>query len=612
MRGCGAAPHGFTVLFSIEMSGFMRFASPLGFLALLAVPAIVLMYLFKQKYEEKEISSLYLWKKAFPETKSEQPWQKLRKNLLMFLQIAAAVLLAASLAGPYIMGSTQVTDYVIALDCSMSMQAEDLGRSRFAAAKEAARDIVENAPAGSSFSLVPVTEEPYIALSASADAQAVLRRLETLQPTAGGADWQAAKTLLQAEKNTLGGEILLFTDDYGQMDGLSAAEMIFNGGGENAALTLLSCREQEDGLLALARVQNYGKESCERTVTLYADGAAFDTVTMELAAGEAQDVTFSGITTGTEALMARIFPEDALAADDILYQGVAGGAKQKALLVTEQNLFLEKALSVMGQIELYKTSPENAEALSGYALYIFDGPLPETLPENGFILQFSGGEGERHGFSGRARGVENAEVAGAENISFDISGGRAVSAAWGRSLLRADGETIAAFGERDGRKTAVFGFDLHDTDLPLTAGFPMLLHGLMEWYFPQNTADIAGGLAGGTLEMPILPETADAWIETPSGRHIELAPPFPPFSETDEPGIYRLVQADSGGNLTETAFGVNGRNGTESNLLPMGAETAHEAGKTKTVSVGRNIRNAALLLLLLVLAAEWRVNCRGD
>ena len=205
---------------------------------------------------------------------------------------------------------------------------------------------------------------PYVALSASTDAQTVLRRIDALRPTAGGADWQTAKTLLQTEKNALGGEILLFTDDYGQLEGLSALETVLNGGGENAALTLLSSREQEDGLLALTRVENYGKESCERTVTLYADGAAFDTVSVELAAGEAQDVTFSGIPLGTKTLMARIFPEDVLTADDVLYQGVAGTAKRKALLVTEQNLFLEKALSVTGQLELYKTSPENAENLS--------------------------------------------------------------------------------------------------------------------------------------------------------------------------------------------------------------------------------------------------------
>lgn len=592
----------------------MRFASPLGFLALLAVPAIVLMYLLKQKYQEKEIPSLFLWKKAFPETKSEQPWQKLRKNLLMLLQIAAAALLAAALAGPYVMGRMQVTDYVLALDCSMSMQAEDVGRSRFAAAKEAAREIVENAPAGSAFSLVAITEEPYVSLSASTDAQAVLRRLDALQATAGGADWQTAKTLLQTEKTVLGGEILLFTDDYGRLEGLSAAEYIWNGGGENAALTLLSHRKEADSLLALTHVQNYGKESCERTVTLYADGAAFDTVWVELAAGEGQDIPFTGIPPETQTLMARIFPEDALAADDVLYEGAANAAKQKALLVTEQNLFLEKALSVMGQIELYRTRPENAENLSGYALYIFDGDLPEVLPEQGFLLQFDGGEGEKHGFSGKARGLEGQEIAGAESVAFDISQGRGVSVEWGRSLLRADGETIAAYGERDGRKTAVFGFDLHDTDLPLRAGFPILLHGLMEWYFPQDTADIAGISAGMDAEPSLLPTTEQAWVENPAGERTQIAPPFPPkaFTGTEEPGIYRLIQTDGEGNATETPFGVNGRNGAESDLLPAGTETEYAGGETKTVGTGRNMRNGALLLLLLVLAIEWRVSCRGN
>ncbi len=141
----------------------------------------------------------------------------------------------------------------------------------------------------------------------------------------------------------------------------------------------------------------------------------------------------------------------------------------------------------------------------------------------------------------------------------------------------------------------------------------MLLHGLMEWYFPQDTADIAGAAAGEDIEPSLLPETEQAWIETPAGERIEIAPPFPPRTFSgEEPGIYRLIQADGEGNLTETAFGINGRNGLESSLLPTGEAAAYEAGETKTVSMGRNIRNGVLLLLLLVLAIEWRVNCRGD
>ena len=99
----------------------------------------------------------------------------------------------------------------------------------------------------------------------------------------------------------------------------------------------------------------------------------------------------------------------------------------------------------------------------------------------------------------------------------------------------------------------------------------------------------------------------------PAGERTEIAPPFPPRTFSgEEPGIYRLIQADGEGNLTETAFGINGRNGLESSLLPTGEAAAYEDGETKTVSMGRNIRNGVLLLLLLVLAIEWRVNCRGD
>ena len=64
----------------------MHFAQPLlGGLALLAVPIILLMYLLKQKYKEKQVPSLYLWEKVLTQTKAQEPWQKLRKNLLMFL-----------------------------------------------------------------------------------------------------------------------------------------------------------------------------------------------------------------------------------------------------------------------------------------------------------------------------------------------------------------------------------------------------------------------------------------------------------------------------------------------------------------------------------------------
>ena len=156
----------------------MHFAQPLlGGLALLAVPIILLMYLLKQKYKEKQVPSLYLWEKVLTQTKAQEPWQKLRKNLLMFLQIAATVLLALALSGPYLMGKIQVRDYIIGLDCSLSMQATDVEKSRFDAAKADLMELLENTAPGSRFSLVMLTDTPTLAVSGG-EKDVVLRMVE--------------------------------------------------------------------------------------------------------------------------------------------------------------------------------------------------------------------------------------------------------------------------------------------------------------------------------------------------------------------------------------------------------------------------------------------------
>ena len=103
----------------------MRFLNPWGFLALVGIPVILLFYLLKQKYKEQQVSSLFLWKKAQAQTLAQEPWQKLKKNILLFLQLLAAVLLAISLSNPYVMGGMQSSHMVFGIDCSLSMQAKD-------------------------------------------------------------------------------------------------------------------------------------------------------------------------------------------------------------------------------------------------------------------------------------------------------------------------------------------------------------------------------------------------------------------------------------------------------------------------------------------------------
>lgn len=595
----------------------MRFFTPWGLLALLAVPIIILMYLLKQKYKETKVPSLYLWKKAIPESKAQEPWQKLRKNILLFLQITAVTVLALALGGPYIMGKSQVVDYVLALDCSMSMQATDIEESRFLAAKKDMIRLVEEAAPQTSFSLVFMQDEPALVLSGTQEKQEVLRCIRETEVTDGGVSWDKAKEILEAEKDVLGGEIIVFTDDYGRLGDLPVEEQIYNKGGNNSALSMLSYGEQEDGLSVLTRLENWGEGGEEKTVTLYADGTVFDTKNYTLERGESVDVTFRGVPTETKSIMVRLSPEDDLQADNMRYEGISTERREKVLLISENNLFLEKALSLIERIELYKTTPEKAGEVSGYGLYIYDGCLPEQLPQDGFVMLWNPSEndyiamGEEKDIFTTARTLENTGLSDISSVSFELSKANSMQASWGKPLIRAGSDTLAVFGEYQGKKMTVFGFDLHNSDLPLSAGFPILLYRLIEWYFPMGEAGLTQQQAGTAISFSLRPETEKAWVITPQERKVVIAPPFPslPFSQTQKTGFYSLVEEDGEGTQSTMIFGVNPKVEGESDLTLKGEKSDLVGTGDKTVLVGKSVRDILLLILCILLMIEWWVNC---
>ena len=124
----------------------MPFLTPAAFAALsLAIP-ILLLYMLRLRRREVEISSTFLWRQVLEDTEANTPWQRLRRNLLLFLQLLILLALVLALARPFITVPT-VSAGVIALlvDASASMQADDLeGRTRFDAAMDRARDMVDN------------------------------------------------------------------------------------------------------------------------------------------------------------------------------------------------------------------------------------------------------------------------------------------------------------------------------------------------------------------------------------------------------------------------------------------------------------------------------------
>ena len=58
----------------------MTFYSPWGFLALIGVPIIIILYLLKQQHEDLTVSSLYLWEEVIKDLEAMHLGKNLRKT----------------------------------------------------------------------------------------------------------------------------------------------------------------------------------------------------------------------------------------------------------------------------------------------------------------------------------------------------------------------------------------------------------------------------------------------------------------------------------------------------------------------------------------------------
>ena len=125
----------------------MNWATPAlaGIIAAVAIPALVILYFLKLRRRTVEISSTLLWKKAIQDLQANAPFQRLRRNILLFLQLLVLGAALLALAQPQTSEERSIGNrLVLLIDRSASMGSTDTedGSTRLEAAKERAIEIV--------------------------------------------------------------------------------------------------------------------------------------------------------------------------------------------------------------------------------------------------------------------------------------------------------------------------------------------------------------------------------------------------------------------------------------------------------------------------------------
>lgn len=258
----------------------MTLLTPVGLLALLSLPVLVVFYLFRPEPRREASTTYFLWREAAPESQGGRFADRLRSNPLMWLQLLILILMALFLArpaSPWLSQAPRVEHLVLVIDRSASMQAG----GAFERARERAREAVDEllgfrlAGGTPEIMLIAVDSEPQVVVPFTKDADTLLRSLESLQVSDLPDSLDSFRPFFHSLIKSHQAQIWLFSDrlpEEIQMSGLQFTS-VAEGSNNNTGITSFSVRNPDperklDRPFMYARVENFSPEAQQRTVRL--------------------------------------------------------------------------------------------------------------------------------------------------------------------------------------------------------------------------------------------------------------------------------------------------------------------------------------------------------
>jgi Ca-activated chloride channel homolog len=623
----------------------MSLLAPLSILfGLLAIP-ILLLYMLKLRRREITVSSTLLWQMLLRDRQANTPWQRLKRSMLLFMQLLILAALVLALARPAQSVPSLVSGpVVVILDASASMQTAEGDTTRFEAAQEAVQEMIDALSESSSMTLILAGLQPEILSSMENDKGILREALESAQPSNGRANWEAVFSIASGAASAAGRNgreaSLVIVSDGGIPEGLPPLPVPVRylptgSEAENIAISALALRPGSRGIELFARVTNYGQTAATAVLSFYFEEQLFEAQQVELAGGESQGHFVRELPERPGIYTARLSspapsgsPLDAFPLDNTAFAVHTPTREGRVLLISPGSVFLERVLASIPEITPYRAiqipvsnPPEVLLPGERFDLYVFDGQLPDELPE-GNLLLVNPPPDQRFGIGEMIPTASVIEPSGhavghyVDWSSVHIQQARQVDLpVWGESVALVDGNPFIYAGELAGRRVAVLAFDLRDSDLPVQVAFPILFANLVDYLAPHQAFDAPHGLQPGeslNIRRVMTAEGRPAEqvvIASPSGRNYAYLPGESGFlfSDTGELGVYSVNF------LAETSqsveyFTVNLFDEGESFIRPAESIQVGRASISPTTPAESGWREfwpalAALALLLLLL--EW-------
>ncbi|MBX6312145.1 MAG: BatA and WFA domain-containing protein [Isosphaeraceae bacterium] len=427
----------------------VQFASPLGLTAwavLAGVPVgIIALYFLKLRRRPVQVPSTLLWRRSLEDLHVNSLFQRLRRNLLLFLQLLAVFLAMLALLGPRVKGTaSQGQRHVIAIDNSASMSATDVAPSRLAKAKQEAKQIITNMESDDLAMVIAFSDRARVVSNYTGNRALLQQRIDTIEPTQSTTSLrealQVAAGLANPSKQIGEGviatsvvppKLFIFTDGgFPDVEGFSlgnlepevivigpkppapsedqakakSARVKAKNPSDNVAIVALQAGRNEEKagqFQVFGRVHNYRAEpvATEAKLLRYdpakpgAPGTLIDALALMLDPQSDQSFKFDLPDTGAAELEVRLDVKDALAVDNRAFAIFGNPRKAQVLVVTSpKNRYLIDTLRTPAAEQLADVNiitPEQAKepdtsrdlAAGRYDLVIFDRFSPAEPPQ---------------------------------------------------------------------------------------------------------------------------------------------------------------------------------------------------------------------------------------
>ncbi len=647
----------------------MNWLTPLTaiYAAAIAVPLFLLLYFLKLKRQEDVVPCTLLWKRAVQDLQVNAPFQRLRRNILLLIQLLMLLAILAALAGPVLaLQSMKTQRYVLLIDNSASMNATDIKPSRLEHAKEQATVFVESLTDASFFSLkrqppqvmvITINDTAKVVCNFTSNKTQLTEAIERIKPGDGGTQLGQGLALARAycqtpdvESNNRTAEqaakLLLFSDGGIQdTQSLKIAdnELAYHAvgtGTDNVAITAMKARrsfENAEQVNIFALLTNYSDAPVTTELELSINGDLKTVKSLTVPArsdnptsGEKQngqvsiDFDISSLEDGVIQL--RQTRSDLLAADDTAWAVLSAPRDIKAMLVTDGNRVLESALKACRSVKLFRCSRQEFSQMDAasmalakpYDMVILDNHDGAAVPRGCYLVFGKPPEGI---------GVEAAEK-GENQIVVDYRGKHPILnyvnldnlfvSQYHKMTLPREAELLAEFDQtpaiglvqRSQSTYILVGFDVMETNWPFEPGFVMFVYNAVSFLGEQAGLAEKSELA---VAEPVTLQGFQAGTEaTLNGgdyaneKIIATEGGKLHLPVMERVGLYRLEMPE-----TSRTFAVNMLNASESDIRPqtqleLTGETV-TAGDAEIKRFNLPIWPYIVGAVLLLVCVEWFV-----